>query len=35
MAANAIIAELIVSRLKKLDIEYPKPEEDLSGIVVK
>jgi len=32
---NAIIAELIVSHLKKLDIEYPKPEVDLSEIVIK
>lgn len=31
---NATIAEIIVDRLKKLDIEYPKPEIDYQNIII-
>jgi PPK2 family polyphosphate:nucleotide phosphotransferase len=31
---NYVVTETIVSALRKLDLEYPKPEADLEGIVI-
>ena len=31
---NLVIASVLVDALKKLDMEYPQPAEDLSGIVI-